>query len=210
MITFHLFLQLLWVVVTRNELFWFPFLSIVLYFVSNSSIPSLQSTKNPIGSLFWNLKILLPSLSLFNNSKWALQDKRNGWCEFVTFYSFDIVGQFLRWTLSLKSTSDGNRIQVPWMFYGNVIPIFVSTDLCSPCLKVILSGKYSVLNVIFQVFWSFCISFYRKSNNSFCHNFFSKLKTMLSNYLLCNFNDNNSVERMKKHYIDIHKVDKKK
>ena len=171
MITFHLFLQLLRVVVTQNELFWFPFLSIVLYFVSNSSIPSLQSTKNPIGSLFWNLKILLLAVSLFNNSKWALQDKRNGWCEFVTFYSVDIVGQFLRWSLSLKSSSDGNRIQVPWMFYGNVTPIFVSTDLCSPCLKVILSGKYSVLNVIFQVFWSFCISFYRKSNNSFCHNF---------------------------------------
>ena len=30
---------------------------------------------------------------------------------------------------------------------------------------------------------------------------------MLSKYLLCNFNDNNSVERMKRHYIDVHKVD---
>ena len=32
---------------------------------------------------------------------------------------------------------------------------------------------------------------------------------MLSKYLLCNFKDNNSVERMKRHYIDVHKVDEK-
>ena len=32
---------------------------------------------------------------------------------------------------------------------------------------------------------------------------------MLSKYLLCSFNDNNSVDQMKRHYIDIHKVDEK-
>ena len=77
-IIFLLFLQLLRVVVTRNELFWFPSLSVVLYFVSNSSISSLQSTKNLIGSLFQKLKILLLVVFLFNNSKWTFQGKGNG------------------------------------------------------------------------------------------------------------------------------------
>ena len=81
----------------------------------------------------------------------------------------------------------------------------MSTNLCSSGLKVTISG----INVIFQVFWSFCISFYRKSNNSFWNNFFSKLKALVSKYLLRNFNDNNSIERIKKHCIDTHKVDKK-
>ena len=32
---------------------------------------------------------------------------------------------------------------------------------------------------------------------------------MLPKYLLCNFNDNNSVESLKIHCIDVHKVDEK-
>ena len=32
---------------------------------------------------------------------------------------------------------------------------------------------------------------------------------MLSKYFLCNFNNNNSVEGMKRHYTDVHKVDEK-
>ena len=82
--------------------------------------------KKLIGSLFQNLKVLMLVVFLFNNSKWIFQGNRNGWFEFFTFDSFDIVEQFLRWSLSFSS--DGNRIQVPWMFCVNVIKIFISAD----------------------------------------------------------------------------------
>ena len=32
---------------------------------------------------------------------------------------------------------------------------------------------------------------------------------MLSKFLLCDFNSNNSIEQIKRHYIDIHKIDEK-
>ena len=137
-IDLFLFLRLLQVV-TRNELFWFPSVLTVLYFISNSSIPSLWIIKNQTGSLFQNLKTL--SVFMFNSSRCIFHGKGNVWFEFVMLDSFEIFAQFSRWSLSFKS--DGNKIQVASSFCGSVTPTFTLVDLCSPGLKVFLSGKYN-------------------------------------------------------------------
>ena len=151
-IDLFLFLHLLLVVI-RNESFWFPYVLITLYFITNSSIPLLWSIKKPTRPLFQNLKAL--SEFLFKSSRCLFYGKGNGWFEFVMFDSFEMFAQFFRW--SLLFISDGNNIQVPSIFCGSVTATFILIDLCSPGLRVILQANiiYKHYFVSVLVFWYF-------------------------------------------------------
>ena len=99
-------------------------------------------------------------------------------------------------------SSDSISVHVPIILFGSLTSTFISIFVKSPGLYFIRSGEYNAQTLFLKLFGLFIFLSIKKI---IALDIFSD-KRMITKCLLCNFEENNSLERMKRHYIDVHKV----